>query len=122
MLYFCINSASEVTLSAIFTPLEQQTLRAAVNQIIPADDYPSGWDAGVGDYLELLMTREPRYLPIYHAGLSELAELQGPYGAEPSVFFDLLVEHVMEGFYADPGNGGNQDGVAWRMIGYEVTA
>lgn len=30
---------------------QQRTLRAAVDRIIPADDYPSAWQAGVGDYL-----------------------------------------------------------------------
>ena len=24
----------------------------------------------------------------------------------------------MEGYYADPGNGGNRDGIAWQMIGF----
>jgi gluconate 2-dehydrogenase gamma chain len=25
---------------------------------------------------------------------------------------------TIEGFYSDPGNGGNRDAVAWRMIGF----
>jgi hypothetical protein len=33
------------------TELQQQTLRAAVHRIIPSDDYPDAWDAGIGDYL-----------------------------------------------------------------------
>ena len=37
-------------------------------------------------------------------------------------FFNLLVSQTMEGFYSDPGNGGNKDGIAWKMIGFEVTA
>ncbi len=41
---------------------------------------------------------------------------------ERGAFFRLLVQHAMEGFYADPGNGGNRDGIAWQMIGYKVTA
>jgi hypothetical protein len=31
------------------------------------------------------------------------------------------VEHSAEGFYSDPGNGGNRDNIAWKMIGFEVT-
>jgi hypothetical protein len=33
------------------TELQQQTLRAVVDRIIPPDDYPGAWDAGIGDYL-----------------------------------------------------------------------
>jgi hypothetical protein len=29
------------------------------------------------------------------------------------------VELAHEGYYADPGNGGNRDAVSWRMIGYD---
>ena len=36
------------------------------------------------------------------------------------VAFARLVELAHEGFYADPGNGGNRDAVSWRMIGYET--
>ena len=39
---------------------------------------------------------------------------------DPVAFFQTAVEHAMEGFYSDPGNGGNHDGVSWRMIGFEV--
>ncbi|MEO7715137.1 MAG: gluconate 2-dehydrogenase subunit 3 family protein [Capsulimonas sp.] len=109
-------------MNTVFTPQEIRTLQAAVNEIIPADDYPNGWDAGVGDYLVALMIRDPRFLPIYQEGLRELASASASGTEFHSAFFDLLVEHTMEGFYADPGNGGNKEGVAWRMIGYEVTA
>ena len=33
------------------TKQQQQTLRAAVDRIIPPDDYPGAWQSGVGDYL-----------------------------------------------------------------------
>jgi len=32
-------------------------------------------------------------------------------------FFDLVVNHTMQGFYGDPRHGGNRDGVSWRMLG-----
>lgn len=115
-----------------------ETLRAAVNRIIPADDYPSGWDAGVGSYLAALFAREPRFVPVYQSGLDEMdaqAAAGGGLAAlteaqqdalltqmETSSFFNLLVAQCMEGFYADPGNGGNLNGIAWDMIGYKVTA
>ena len=33
-------------------------------------------------------------------------------------FLMRMVDLAHEGFYADPGNGGNREGVSWRMIGY----
>ena len=131
---------------------EQQltTLRALVDRIIPADDFPSGWQAGVGDYLTGQFERDLRpQLDRYRAGLDALdAEAQAGSGARfaelnaenqdallrrieagavttawpinPTTFFQAAVEHSMEGFYSDPGTGGNRDGVSWRMIGFEV--
>lgn len=122
-----------------FTDSQTETLRALVNCILPADDYPDGWDAGVGDFLARLLTREPQFLFIYRAGLDKVnadapgfpllpADAQAAFlrSLEPEAaqgaFFRLLVSHALEGFYADPGNGGNRDGIAWQMIGYTVTA
>ena len=131
---------------------EQQlaTLHALVDRIIPADDFPSGWQAGVGDYLAGQFERDLRpQLDRYRAGLDALdAESQAGNGTrfaeldaedqdallrrveagavttawptDPAAFFQMAVDHAMEGFYSDPGNGGNRNGVAWRMIGFEV--
>ncbi len=33
-------------------------------------------------------------------------------------FFDTLVRHVRQGFYADPVYGGNRDRIGWKVIGY----
>lgn len=135
----------------LLTHIQRQTLRAAVDRIIPADDFPGGWDAGVGDFFALLLAREPQFLPAYRSGLDALeAEAQAASGAafaglppdaqdallarveagevaacwplDPGTFFRLLAEQTTEGFYADPGNGGNRNGVGWDMIGYRVTA
>ena len=123
---------------AMLTPLQTEILRAAVTCILPADEYPDGWDAGVGAYLTRLLTREPGLLFTYQRGLDALGSEEGGFHrlerpvqntlltrleSEPErgAFFRLLIAHTMEGFYADPGNGGNKDGVAWKMIGYGVT-
>ena len=34
---------------------------------------------------------------------------------EPSTFFTLLVDSTAEGYYGDPGNGGNRGEVSWKM-------
>ncbi len=36
-------------------------------------------------------------------------------------FAELCVRLVSEGYYADPGNGGNRGSVSWDMIGFAVT-
>ena len=134
----------------LLSAAQADTLRAAIDRIIPADDAPGGWEAGVGDYFARLWVREPQFLAPARLGLDALdAEAQATAGAAfaslapdiqdallarveagdvqtdwllPADFFRRLVQQTMEGFYADPGNGGNKDRVAWRMVGYRVTA
>ena len=126
------------------------TLRALVDRIIPADDGPSGWEAGVGDFLQSLLTGELRARAAdVEAGLRLLdaealarhggtafASLPDPdkdalitdllagrarvewAGVAPGAFLNLLVSLTAQGFYGDPGNGGNRNGVAWDLVGY----
>jgi len=130
-------------------PLNEEqsaTLRAAVDRIIPPDEFPAGWAGGVGGYLARGFAGDlAALIPVYRDGLDALdATARAAWGrpfamSEPSVqddllaqietgargeelarFFALLVEHTMEGFYGDPGNGGNRGRIAWGMIGFEV--
>lgn len=125
-------------------------LHAVVDRIIPADEYPSGWEAGVGDYLlrQLATDLAPR-LGAYRGGLDalddeaqrlagcsfaelaparqdellvwiEAGEVAAEWPINPIIWFQMLVEHAIEGYYGDPGNGGNRDAISWRMIGFEV--
>ena len=126
-------------------------LQAVINVVIPPDDFPGGWDAGVGDYLLGQFERDLKDLAsVYQQGLLaidaeakaiggktfadltpdaqeallveiEQGHVQTVWPLEPAPFFAMLVEHCAEGFYSDPGNGGNRDSVAWKMIGFEVT-
>ena len=43
-----------------------------------------------------------------------------PWSVDPAAFFRAAVAHAGEGYYGDPGNGGNHNAVAWRMVGFEV--
>ncbi len=53
---------------------QRDTLRAVVNRIIPADDYPNAWDAGVGAYMLRLLAGDARALaPLVAAGLDALS-------------------------------------------------
>lgn len=125
-------------------------LQTLVNRVIPADDYPDGWEAGVGDYLLAQFEGDLKLaLPIYRAALPSLdAEAQAAYGrgfaeldpseqdavltrietgkvatvwaVDPAAFFRMAINHCAEGYYSDPGNGGNKDSASWQMIGFEV--
>ena len=77
------------TINSPLNSQQLQTLRSAVDRIIPADDYPSGWEAGVGDYLERLFAREPRFVPVYQSGLDALeAKAQAAAGVSLSAAHD----------------------------------
>jgi hypothetical protein len=136
----------------IFAQPQLATLRALVDRIIPPDDFPSGWEAGVGEYLARQFERDLRsHVAIYQAGLDaleaearacvgasfanldsdaqdallrriEVGDVITPWPVEPAAFFRAAVDHAMEGFYSDPANGGNRGAVAWRMIGFQVRA
>ena len=124
-------------------------LRAMMNRIIPQDDFPNAWEAGVGTYLERQFERDLQHqVETYRLGLEALdAESQASTGksfpelgastqdvllskievgqvrlswsVDPTEFFDMVIVHVMEGYYSDPGKGGNRDLIAWKMIGFE---
>ena len=131
------------------TKQQQQTLRAAVDRIIPPDDYPGAWHSGVGDYLARQF--EGDLLPMldtYCAGLTaleaesmarfqqsftslsndeqdtvlrhiETGDVLTAWDVAPRLFFTLLVDTTAEGFYSDPQQGGNRNGVSWAMTGFE---
>jgi hypothetical protein len=131
------------------TKQQQQTLRAAVDRIIPPDDYPGAWQTGVGDYLARQFENDLRpMLADYCTGLTaleaesvarfqqsfnllaeeeqdtvlrhiEAGELLTAWEVAPSLFFNLLVRTTAEGFYSDPAQGGNRNGVSWAMTGFE---
>jgi choline dehydrogenase-like flavoprotein len=81
------------------------TLRALVERIVPADDYPSGWQAGVGDFLQRIVERDlADRAELMTAGLALLdAEAQARHGGTPfaelaeaaqdAVITDLLAGH-----------------------------
>jgi len=122
-------------------------LCAAVDRIIPADDYPGAWEAGFPDFFARLLNQEPELVSDYERLLPALnAESQAVYNIDfadldpadqdallssiergnvraqwpssPECLLQMLIRHVSESFYADPGNGGNRDGVSWQMVGY----
>ncbi len=116
-------------------------LDALLDTLIPPDDWPGGAAAGCGEYVARLLGSDlAGRTALVEGGLDELAragfaaldapartrlveELEtGRAGADWPVaareFVALLVNLAAEGYYADPGNGGNRDKRSWAMIGY----
>jgi gluconate 2-dehydrogenase gamma chain len=55
---------------------------------------------------------QEQYLQALESGAHDLD------GVPSGIFFDILLQMSVEGFFADPAYGGNKDMVAWRMIGF----
>jgi hypothetical protein len=132
----------------MLSPAHTLTLRALLNRIIPPDEDPGAWEAGVGDYLLRQLDGDLRAeVDHYRAGLEaleaealamagsafsalspamqdallrrvEAGEVAHAWPVDPAQFFALAVQHAIEGYYADPANGGNRDAASWRMIGF----
>jgi hypothetical protein len=132
------------------TPKQLATLRAAADRIVPADEFPSASALGVVEFLTKLI-REENFEELYATGLDGLDREAKAMGEEdfesvsastqdqilksleagtpqtewtvaPQEFFELLARQTIEGYYADPSNGGNKDGAAWEMVGFRVTS
>ncbi len=134
----------------MLTTQQLATLEAVVDRIIPRDDFPGGWESGIGTFLMKAHESAAHGFALrYAAWLDALdteaqsryqtpfAELAAPdqdmlladieqgkvstaWQADAAQLFAALVEQCAEGFYSDPGNGGNRDGISWRMIRFEV--
>jgi hypothetical protein len=135
-------------MTQLFSPDQERTLHAALDRAIPPDAFPGAWDAGAGDYLNRLLEGQIAHLaPVYRQGLDaldaeareefaqgfadlsaeqqdallarvEVGEVRADWPTPPRAFFTNLVCHAAEGYYADPGNGGNRERVSWRMVGF----
>ena len=117
-----------------------ETLRAVVDCLIPPDDFPGAYDAGVCDYLErLLQTDLAAQADFFREGIDAidaeaLARFAQPFAelsqseqnatlvaieAASPRFFEMLVSTTAEGYYSEPQQGGNRGGVSWAMTGFE---
>ena len=129
----------------------ERTLRAAIDRIIPADEYPGASQSGVVDYLVRQFDKDLRpFFDDYCAGLTSLeaesvacfarsfhsltaeekdstltqveaGKVSTTWAVPPQTFFKLLTNTTAEGFYSEPEQGGNRDAVSWVMIGFEST-
>jgi len=129
--------------------MNSETLRAVVDCLIPPDDFPGGYDAGVCDYLErLLQTDLADHAEFFRAGIDaieaealarfdkpftnldtaqqnstlaaiESGEVKTSWPVSPSRFFEMLVNTTAEGYYSEPQQGGNRGAISWAMTGFE---
>ena len=132
--------------------MNTETLRAVVDCLIPPDDFPGAYDAGVCNYLErLLQTDLADDAELFVAGIEAidaeaLARYDAPFAVltpdqqisilqdieagavkrswpvTPSRLFGMLVNITAEGYYSDPQQGGNRGCVSWVMTGFEDPA
>ena len=129
--------------------MRTQTLSAVVDCLIPPDDYPGGFDAGVCDFIaSLLETDLAEQREFFAAGLDgiesesrarfdrsfvdlssnekvtllenvESGKVISSWPIAPDRFFDMLVRTTAEGYYSDPDQGGNRGSISWVMTGFQ---
>jgi len=129
--------------------MHSETLRAVVDCLIPPDDFPGAYEAGVCDYIEqLLNTDLAEHAEFFRAGLDaidnealatynarfavltrdqqisileaiESGAVKSSWPIAPTRFFEMLVNTTAEGYYSDPEQGGNRGRTSWVMTGFE---
>ena len=132
--------------------MNRETLRAVVDCLVPPDDFPGAYEAGVCDFLErLLQTDLAERADFFDKGLEaieaealatfaqpfaqlapeqqtallrsvETAGVKTHWSIDAARFFEMLVHATVEGYYSDPEQGGNRGEISWVMIGFAETA
>ena len=112
---------------------ETERLLVAIDAVVPADDFPSASQAGgLRFWSQVTASERPEWADRAIAVLDLLDRHSGSRFADldadaRQAVLDSLVNHpeyvwfahlVNAGFYADPDNGGNDDGASWRMLGW----
>jgi gluconate 2-dehydrogenase gamma chain len=127
-----------------FTPPEAALVDALCEQIVPADEFPGARQAGTVHYIDRQLAGPlKRFGKTYRAALPKLDQscldatgkkfldlpppeqtrfLESVEKGEIktlAAFFNMLVDHTMQGFYGDPKHGGNAGAASWKMLGIE---
>ena len=132
----------------LFNHLQRQTLNAAIDRIIPPDDYPGAAESGSLEFLERLLQNDLPHLVLpYEQGLDglesesmnrfrtsfhllsavdqdviladiEVGKSEWRWETPTAPFFQMLINHTAEGYYANPELGGNRNAKSWEMIGF----
>ncbi|GAA5198057.1 GMC family oxidoreductase [Rugosimonospora acidiphila] len=112
------------------------TLRAVLDAVIPADDYPSASAAGGEEFLHRVLVERPDWAPRLRRVLRLVdARTLTAYGVafalvgadRQAAVLDQLADDqdwawlaglIAAGYYADEGNGGNRGEASWEMLGW----
>jgi gluconate 2-dehydrogenase gamma chain len=124
-----------------FSSGEARIVEALCDQVIPADDAPGAKQAGVLYYIDRQLAGPlKRFGAAYHDGLSRLTsacrqrtgrdftelsfsdqtqflrDIDAGRVAGLQSFWNLVIDHTMQGFYGSPEHGGNKDAASWNML------
>lgn len=119
---------------AVFSAEEAKLVEALCAQIVPADEAPGAKEAGVLYYIDRQLAGPlKRFVPAYKKGLAGfpadfvempfarqteyLRQIESGGDRGMASFFQMTVDHVMQGFYGNPAHGGNRDEASWKMLG-----
>ncbi len=125
----------------VLTPDEAKVVEALCAQIIPADDWPGAKEAGVLYYIETQLAGPlERFADRYKIGIASLTHtsrkqtgkpftdldpteqkqflktIEAAHDSELNGFWQVVIDHTMQGFYGSPKHGGNKDETSWNML------
>ncbi len=124
-----------------FTPEEAAVVEAIAEQFIPTDEDPGAREAGVVYFIDRQLTRKhKRYAAAYRKGVPSFdaacreaagkpfLDLQAPArraflqaverdGVKGQrAFFEMVLDHTMQGYFGHPKYGGNRGQASWKML------
>lgn len=127
-----------------FTADEAALVDELCEQIVPGDQDPGARRAGVVRYIDRQLAGPlKRFAKTYREGLPALDQecvratgqrfldleftqqtkflksIEEGSNRTLSTFFNIVIDHTMQGFYGDPKHGGNAGGASWKMLGIE---
>jgi len=129
-----MNPAAEDGSARAFVAANEAPLRALLDAIVPADDFPSASEAGGLDFLVSVLAEREDWIPrtagllaavdaasqarfaasFTALSLSDREKLLADFVADAE--FGWFARLVNGGYYADPKNGGNRDARSWEMV------
>lgn len=128
-----LSTAADTAALHTLSVEDAELLEALMAHIIPTDDAPGAKEAGCIYYLDQqLGSALSRFLPAYRQGLIDFRSKHPTFLSIPAKeqlrllqtwngnsFFEMLIDHTMQGFYGSPSHGGNSGQASWKMLGIE---
>jgi len=130
---FVVLATAAPAFGARFDGEDARWIEALMEQIVPEDDVAGAKKAGCLSYLEVQLagplkrfaldyeqglrefrSKYPKFLEMSFADQTGLLE-----GMGRNAFFEMLIDHTMQGFYGSPEHGGNRGEASWKMMGIE---